>query len=236
MNRTTVFWGEMEIRNRLLLSLRPAAQDFIASRIVTRPFGAGEIIYPDGAPFTHAVFPHEGVLSLMAYMGDGKSVEKASIGLEGFLGFALIMGGGGKAISTSVGQVPGYASWLSVADLDEALGEFICVRETMLRYGRLLIAQTMELVACNSLHSAEQRIARWLLHADDRVEGSSFPITQQALGEVLGLRRATVSEVCSKLQEAGALDYSRGILTITDRALLEARACECYQRIRDFVL
>jgi CRP-like cAMP-binding protein len=94
----------------------------------------------------------------------------------------------------------------------------------------------MESVACNTLHSAEQRIARWLLHADDRVEGGSFPITQQALGEVLGLRRATVSEVCSKLQEAGVLDYSRGILTITDRALLKTRACECYQRITSFVV
>ncbi|MBN9314945.1 MAG: Crp/Fnr family transcriptional regulator [Devosia sp.] len=208
----------------------------MASRIVTRPFGAGEVIYKDGGAFTHAVFPHAGVLSLMAYMGDGKSVEKASIGLEGFLGFVMIMGGGDRAISTSVGQVPGYASWLSVADLDEALSEFICVRETMLRYGRLLISQTMESVACNSLHSAEQRIVRWLLHAHDRVESERFAITQQAIAEVLGLRRATVSVTCSRLQEEGALDYSRGILTIANRALLEARACECYQRIRRFAV
>lgn len=199
--------------------------------MITRPFAAGEIIYEDGAPFTHAVFPHEGVLSLMAYMRDGKSVEKASIGLEGFLGYVLIMGGG-NAISTSVAQVPGYASWLAIKDLDEALGEFVCVREAMLKYAKALISQTLESVACNSLHSAEQRIARWLLHAHDRVEGDRFMVTQRALSEVLGLRRATVSAICSHIQNEGVLNYSRGALEIIDRPALEHRSCECYERIR----
>jgi len=223
----------MDVRNHLLLSLTPAARAFIKDRIVTRPFTAGEVIYRDGAPFTHAVFPHEGVLSLMAFMENGKCVEKASIGLEGFLGFVLIMGGGdGRAISTSVGRVAGYASWLSIADLDAALAEFGCVSDTLLRYARSLISQTMESVACNSLHSAEQRVASWLLHAHDRILGDRFAITQQALSDVLGLRRATVSDACSKLQQAGILDYSRGMLSIVDRARLEAHACECYGRIR----
>lgn len=226
-------WGNMEFRNRLLLALRPAAREFIATRVVTRPFAAGEVMYQDGAPFTHAVFPHEGVLSLMAFMADGKSVEKASIGPEGFLGFVLIMGGGeGRAISTSVGRVSGYASWLSIADLDEALARFECVNGTLLRYARALISQTMESVACNTLHSAEQRVAGWLLHAHDRIRGDSFALTQQALAEVLGLRRATISDICSRLQQAGILDYSRGTVTIANRGLLEARACECYGRVR----
>ncbi len=230
-------WGEMDVRNHLLLSLTPAARDFVTDRIVTRPFAAGEIIYRDGAPFTHAVFPHEGVLSLMAFMSDGRCVEKASIGLEGFLGFVLIMGGGdGRAISTSVGRVAGYASWLSVADLDAALAEFSGVSDTLLRYARSLISQTMESVACNSLHSAERRVAGWLLHAHDRIRGDRFAITQQALSDVLGLRRATVNDACSKLQQAGILDYSRGVLTIVDRARLEAHACECYGRIRSKVV
>ncbi|RYG87093.1 MAG: Crp/Fnr family transcriptional regulator [Alphaproteobacteria bacterium] len=221
----------LPIRNRILTALRPAAQDFIAKRVITRPFSAGEVIYQHGAPFTHAVFPHEGALSLMAYMEDGRSVEKASIGLEGFLGFVLLMGGG-DAISTSVARIPGHASWLSIAHLDEALAEFVCVRETMLRYAKALISQTMESVACNSLHSAEQRIARWLLHAHDRVEGDRFLLTQQALAESLGLRRATVSEACSEFQRYGLLDYTRGVLTVVDRVGLEGKACECYGRVR----
>lgn len=220
-----------EIRNRVVLQLRPAAREFFAKRALTREISSGEVIYEDGASFTHAVFPHEGVISLMANMEDGRSVEKTSIGLEGFLGFALIMGGG-NAISRSVVQVPGYASWLSVADLDEALVDFVCVREAMLRYAKSLIVQLMESVACNGMHTAEQRVSRWLLHALDRVPGNHFLVTQQAVAEMLGLRRQTVSEVCSQLQDAGILDYSRGAVTVVNSVGLIQRACECYQRVR----
>ncbi|MDR3474960.1 MAG: Crp/Fnr family transcriptional regulator [Devosia sp.] len=220
-----------EIRNRILLVLRPAAQDFIGRRLTTREITAGEVIYEDGMPITHAVFPHEGVISLMARMENGRSVEKASVGLEGFLGFGLLMGGG-AAFSRSVVTVPGYASWLSVADMDEALAEFVCVREAMLHYAKALIVQCMESVACNSLHSAEHRVTRWLLHAHDRVAGDRLVVTQQAISEILGLRRATVSGACSKLQKASIMGYSRGVVTILDRPALEQHACECYGRVR----
>jgi len=221
----------MEIRNKIILALRPAAQEFLGQRLVTREIAAGEVIYEDGAPLTHAVFPHEGVLSLMASMENGRSVEKVSIGLEGFIGFAVLMGGN-SAVSRSVVNVPGYASWLKLSDMDEAMGEFICVRETMLRYAQALITQAMESVACNSLHSAEQRVSRWLLHAHDRVAGDRFLVTQQAISEILGLRRATVSAVCSSLQNQGIIEYSRGAVSVTDRAGMEQHACECYGRIR----
>jgi CRP-like cAMP-binding protein len=219
------------IRNRILLSLRPAAQDFIAKRSLTRPMNTGEVLYEQGAPFSHAVFPHAGLISLMADMADGKRVEKTAIGYEGFLGFVLIMGGG-TALGKSLVQIPGYASWLSIAHLDEALAEFECVREAMLRYAKSLITQLMETVACNSLHSAEQRILRWLLTAHDSVPGDRFALRQQVVAEALGLRRATVSAVCSQLQSDGVLDYSRGDVVILDRTGMEAKACECFHRIR----
>ncbi len=192
---------------------------------------AGEVIYEEGAPFTHAVFPHSGLISLMADMFDGKSVEKTTIGHEGFLGFVLIMGGGGT-LGKSVVQIPGYASWLDIRDLDEALGEFHCVREAMLRYAKSLITQLMETVACNSLHAAEQRILKWLLTAHDSVPADRFSLRQQVIAEALGLRRATVSAVCSQLQSDGLLEYSRGDVVILDRAGMEDRACECFHRIR----
>ena len=220
-----------EVRNRVLASLRPAAQDFITNRMITREISTGELIYDDGARFTHAIFPHEGVISMLACMDNGRCVEKTSIGLEGFIGFVHLMGGSGS-IGRSVVQVPGYASWLSIADLDEALQDFVCVRETMLRYAKSLITQLMETVACNSLHSAEQRVIRWLLQAHDRVNGDAFSITQQAIADVLGLRRATVSEVCSLLQSDGLLSYTRGTMEVKDRDGLDARSCECYARIR----
>ncbi|KRE09520.1 Crp/Fnr family transcriptional regulator [Bosea sp. Root381] len=222
--------GDFEIRNRVLLSLRPEARDYLHPRLVTRRLSQGQILYEDNAPFTHAIFPHEGVVSMNADLRDGRGVEKASIGYEGFVGIALMMGGG-EAISQSSVVVPGYASWLSIADLDEAIARFPCVRHAMLRYAKCLIIQLLESVACNSLHSAEERICRWLLHADDRVVENVFKLTQAALSQALGLRRATVNMVCSRLMEDGAISYSRGDLTVRDRSVMEGRACACYGRI-----
>jgi CRP-like cAMP-binding protein len=222
-------------RNRVIHSLRPQAQEFIGKRVDTRPISQGETLYNEGDVLTHAIFPHEGVISFMGKMEDGRSVEKASVGVEGFLGFGVVMGGE-TSMSASVVQVPGYASWLPLSDLAEALEEFVCVRQTMLRYAKALITQTMESVACNSLHSAEQRVSRWLLHAYDRISGDTLLVTQQAISEVLGLRRATVSAICSSLQDSGILDYSRGAMQLANLDGLEARACECYGRISQAAL
>lgn len=223
--------GAFDVRNRVLGALSPAARAFLIKRSVTRPMSAGEVFYEDGMPFTHAVFPHEGVLSLMSDYEGGRNVEKASIGLEGFVGLLIVMGGG-VAISRSVVQVPGYATWVAISDIDNALEKYECVRQAMFRYAQSFIRQLMESIACNSLHSAEQRVCRWLLHAHDRVAGDQFMITQQAVADILGLRRATVSDICSRLQNVGALSYSRGSLTITDRVALESRSCACYSVVR----
>ncbi len=223
--------GKWEVRNRVILSLRPAAQEFLHTRLVTKKLKSGQIIYEDGKPCTHAVFPHDGVISIVAHMDTGRSVEKASIGKEGFLGFGLLAGAS-NAMGTSIVRVPGYASWLSVEDLKEAREEFICVGEAMLGYAKALIFQLMESVACNSLHSADQRIARLLLHTHDRMADDTFELTQKTISDALGLRRATVGSVCSNLQKNGAIRYTRGDLKITDRKKLEKASCECYQRIR----
>ena len=129
-------------------------------------------------------------------------------------------------------QVAGYALWVSLDDLDAAHLEFLCVRQAMQRYAQAFIVQLMESVACNSLHNAEQRIARWLLDAGDRVGEETFSIKQEALSQALGLRRATVSEACSRFKDEGLIQYRRGSLVITDREGFERRSCECYSRIR----
>lgn len=215
----------------MLTSIQPAAEAFFAEHGEVRALRYGDVIFEHGAPVTHLVFPHEGVVSIVAEMDSGKTVEKASIGVEGFLGFAVIMGGG-TAVGRSVVQVPGSATWITVADVDTALERFSCVREIMLRYAKSLIVQLMETVACNSLHTAEQRVARWLLHAHDRMTGDTFALKQDSVAQALGLRRATVSAVCSDLMDTGAINYQRGRLTVTGRSVLHDRACECYDRIR----
>jgi CRP-like cAMP-binding protein len=222
--------GDFDIRNRVLLSLRPEAWEFLQPRLITKRLSPGQVLYEDNAPFTHAIFPHEGVISMNADLSDGRGVEKASIGYEGFCGITLVMGGG-ESISQCAVVVPGYASWLAIEELDEAIARFPCVRHAMLRYAKCLIIQLLESVACNSLHSSEERIARWLLHADDRIVDGSLQVTQATLSQSLGLRRATVNTVCTRLMENGAITYARGEMRLLDRELMKQRACGCYGRI-----
>ena len=223
--------GDFDTRNKVIQAVRPEAMRFLESRSIVRRLAQGQLVYREDETFTHAIFPHEGVISLMAHMEDGRSVEKVSVGNEGFVGISFILGSG-RTISSSVVQVPGYASWISIEDLDQAISQYPCVRDAMMDYAKSLTLQLMESVACNSLHRAEHRISRWLLSAHDRVHSDTFQLTQDAISQVLGLRRATVSSVCRTLMNQGAISYSRGNLTITDRKMLEMNACECYHRIR----
>ncbi|MBL0375053.1 Crp/Fnr family transcriptional regulator [Rhizobium sp. KVB221] len=218
-------------KNSVLSAIQPRAYSFFDQKAVTRELKTGDVIFEDGDPVTHAIFPHEGVLSFIAEMADGRTVEKSSIGNEGFVGLTLILGGG-NALGRCVVQVPGKASWVSIEDLDVALERFECVREIMLRYAKSHTIQLMETAACNSLHTAEQRVVRWLLHAHDRVNGDTFYITQEVLANLLALRRATVNAISTDLMNARAIAYHRGSLTVVDRNVLKSYVCECYDRVR----
>jgi CRP-like cAMP-binding protein len=222
---------EAEIRNRILLAVRREARAFLAPRLATRPFIAGEILFRDGEPRTHAIFPHEGVVAIVARVADGRRAEMAVVGFEGFVGFGLLDNREAAVGATTV-EVPGRAAFLAAVDLIAAREQFECVREAMLHYATVLIGQLMISAACNSLHSVEQRIARRLLETRDRMVGETFALTQQTLAEAPSLRRAAVGATCAPLQREGAIRYSRGAVTILDRERLEAVACECRRRIR----
>ena len=219
-----------EFRNRVLAGIGPDAQEFLGTRGTRREIRSGDIIYDSGTRLSHAIFPHHGVISTISEMADGRIVEKSSVGHEGMVGFSVIMGGG-TSLGKSVVQIAGEACWVSMEDVDEALRRFDCVRAIMLRYAKSHIVELMESVACTSLHTAQQRLSRWLLHAHDRVGSDTFYITQEALANLLGLRRATVNAVCTGLMDAGAISYHRGSITVVDRSVLHDHACECYDRI-----
>lgn len=223
---------EADIRNRVLLALRRDAWAFVTQRLTTRALAAGEVVFRDGEPRTQTIFPHEGVVAILARMSDGRRAELAAVGFEGFVGFGLL-DNCEAAVGATVVEVPGRAAFLSAVDLIAAREQFGCVREAMSRYATALIGQLMVSAACNCLHSAEQRIARRLLETRDRMIGQTFALTQQELADALGLRRATVGATCVRLQRQGAIRYSRGALTVLDQERLEATACECRGRIRD---
>lgn len=219
------------LRNKILASLQPDARNFVAEHGEVRPMQHGDVIYEADAAVTHAVFPLEGVVSFLTELTGGKSVEMASVGPEGFLGFVL-MTASNKSLGKSVVQISGNGLWLAASHFQQTLERFGSMRDTMQKYTRALLAQLMQSVACSSVHTAEQRVSRWLLQAQDRVQGDQFVITQEAISQLLSLRRATVNAVCTELMECGSITYNRGRLIVIDRNALHARCCDCYDRIR----
>jgi CRP-like cAMP-binding protein len=161
-------------------------------------------------------------------MQDGQTIEAATVGKEGMVGVPLLLGTNQIPLQVIV-QIPGDALRIK-ADVFKAQVSWGCPLHTLLlRYMQTLMNQISQTAACNRLHSIEARCCRWLLMTQDRVESDSFPLTQEFLSYMLGVRRASVSEVATTLQKSGLINYHRGQITIRDRKGLEAASCECYQ-------
>lgn len=197
---------------------------------LTRAMQSGEVLFEPTGSLSHAVFPHSGQISLLATREDGRVAEQTAIGPEGMIGLSMILGGG-ATLSRSVTRIPGTATWIPLNTMAEALERFPCLYMALILYGRSLIVQLMESVACNSLGHAPERVARRILHAHDAVHGDTILITQESLAEALGLRRATVNGACTDLSREGIITYTRGKMTVNDRSALEARASDAYARI-----
>jgi len=217
------------MRNRILEALSPEAQQFLDAHALTRPVSAGEELYSDAAPFTHAVFPKSGVISLMGHRENGTLAEKAAIGNEGFLGLAIILGGG-FALSRSVVRIGGEATYVPMPVLQEAGEHFDCFRKIMMRYAQSLVVQLMESVVSSRLDQAEAQVVNWLLMASRRMGHHHFVLTQDSLAEALGLRRVTVGAVWSRLKREGIITYSRGLVMVRDPQQLQTYASESYRR------
>ncbi|RIK77620.1 MAG: Crp/Fnr family transcriptional regulator [Planctomycetota bacterium] len=190
------------------------------------------VLYEPGRAMRYACFLEEGMVSAVSVMEDGRTIEVGNIGREGVVGGLLLL----EADSVDyrhVVQVPGHGLRMAASDLREAAEVCPEFRACTLRYVAAFLAQTMQGMACNGLHSVQQRCCRWLLMGRDRVGSDELEITHEALALTLGVRRASVSEVLRPLQQKGLVRYSRGRITILDRPGLEAGACECYRIVAD---
>lgn len=216
--------------NWILRGLSPACRDFLADRVMTKPIHSGEILFEAGAPAQNVIFPLNGLISLRLALRDGRLVEHTAVGCDGIVG-GLFLVGQPREICTAMTVISGTAAWLPMHDFTAAADRFPCLRPALLTCMAQMMRRLMQSVACAAVHSATQRVSSWLLHADDRVHGDSFDITQRMLADIFSLRPATVSEACNKLLSAGAIHYSRGNLSVLDRDLLETQACECYEAV-----
>jgi CRP-like cAMP-binding protein len=184
-----------------------------------------------GRPIEFVYFPLSGVASLAKTMANGAAAEVGTTGNEGFVGMPLLL----DTETTSTGvhmQVPGHVLRMPARAFRNVVSQSATLRRLLHRFTYAAYNQTCQLVACNRFHDVEQRCARWLLMAHDRMPRDDFLLTHEVLSMMLGVRRSSVTIAAGRLSEAGLIDYHRGHVTVTDREGLEARACECYWSIR----
>lgn len=216
--------------NRLLVALPQREQDLLKRDLVACALLRGDVLYEAGGEVEHVYFPQSGVAALVAVMEDGAAVEMATIGREGIVGFSTAEPTG--AFARCVVQIPGRARRIPIDRFRAVYAESPALRALVERYREALACQVMQTVACNALHGVEQRFCRWLLTCRDRTGGNVVPLTQEAMAEMLGVQRTTVTAAARSLQDQGLIRYRRGLIECVDLAGLEAASCECYRVVR----
>jgi len=214
--------------NKLLSALSQEEYKRLLPNLETVSLPVRQIIYAPNQLIDYIYFPTGGIISLVNVTKNGGVVEAATVGNEGMVGVPILLGGD-EMLSQAIVQVAGNTVRMKVDVFKRAVPNGSQFHDLLLRYTLALMNLVSQSVACNTLHSAEQRCCRWLLMCLDRVQSDSFELTQEFLAQMLGVQRPTVSGVATVLQQAGLIRYRRGKMTICDRSKLEATSCECYR-------
>lgn len=217
--------------NRLLAALPKEEYERLVANMEAVFLELKHSVYEPNEPIEYVYFVKNGVVSLLNVMEDGKEVEVATVGNEGMVGLPVFLGAE-KIPGRAFSQVPGDALRMKADVFKDKVTPGTRLHDLLQRYTQALFNQIAQGTACNTLHSVEERMCRWLLMTQDRVGKDDFPLTQEFLGQMLGVRRPTVSIAASILQKAGLIRYSRGGITILDREGLEDSSCECYAIIK----
>ena len=191
----------------------------------------GQVMYEPGATLSHVYFPTTAIVSLLYVMENGAPGEIAVVGREGIVGVSIFMGGESTP-SRAVVQSAGHGYRMRSQTLKDEFSASVPVLQVLLRYTQALLTQMAQTAVCNRHHSLDQQLCRWLLLSLDRLEGDELVMTQELIANMLGVRREGVTEGATKLQEAGLIRYTRGRITVLDRAGLELRSCECYAVVK----
>jgi len=218
--------------NKLLASLPREDFDRLLPYLSTVSLQQGIVLFEAGDEVDQIYFPHDGMLSLLAVLRDGKAIETATVGREGVVG-AMAGLGLYKSLVRVVVQMQLTCSKIAATHFRTAAAASDPIRNLCIRYNEVLLSQARVTAACNALHPIEARFCRWLLQSADRSASDTVALTQEFLAEMLGVRRTSVTEVASKVQNAGVITYSRGVIRILDRPALMRMSCECYETLLD---
>jgi CRP-like cAMP-binding protein len=218
-------------QNQLLAALPTVDWERLKCHLELVEFSSGDVLHEHGVALRYVYFPTTTSVSLSYIMMDGAGAEVAIVGREGVVGSSLVMGGD-TASNRALVRSAGSAYRLSRSVF---ISEFVragAMQRVMLRYVQALIAQVGQTAACNRHHSIDQRLCRWILRSLDCLSSNAIVMTQEIIATMLGVRREGVTKAASKLQQAGLIHYTRGYISVLDRAGLESRSCECYATVK----
>jgi CRP-like cAMP-binding protein len=220
------------ITNRLLAALPKKEYRRLMPELEHVPLVFGDVLYESGETINHVYFPEGGIISLLSTVGSRKVLEVGIVGNEGMAGLPVVLGVR-ASLNMGLVQSEGTAAKLKTAMLQREFKRDGALQRLLHRYLHSLLTQISQSAVCNRFHTVDARLARWLLMTRDRVESDEFRLTQEFLSHMLGVRREAVSRAAGDIQKRRIINYSRGYITILNRAGLEAIACECYRIIRD---
>jgi CRP-like cAMP-binding protein len=219
------------VGNRLLAALPAADLGLLTPYLQQISLKQDAVLVRSGDRNEQVYFPHSGTISFMLDMPNGQTVATSVIGREGAVGMLSVLGPS-RSPTTAVVRVAGIASQISASRFHAAFGQSSAIKHAVQTHTRAVLIQLQHVAACNALHPVEARMARWLLHIHDRIDDNAIPLTQEALSELLGVRRTTVTLVVRRLRSSGAVRSARRGLVEIDRPRLEEAACECYEVMR----
>ena len=214
--------------NRLLDALPQDVTDGLQRYFERVTLQRGQVLHRPGDTILHLYFPLNCLVSITVTMTEGKTAEAGAVGNREVVGVNAFMGGSETNQTEYIVQIEGDALKMEAQPLLDAFDSNKAVRDVFLKYTQAYIAQLSQNVGCNRLHNVEQRFARWLLEVYDRIDTTDLRLTQEFIGEMLGVHRPTVTDIANKLEGQGLITVQRGLIRISNVEGLERIACECY--------
>lgn len=220
------------LANKLLAALPHADFESLKAHFTIVPMAQGTLLFEVDDEVDQIFFPLSGMISLLVVLKNGNAVETATVGREGVVG-AMAGMGLHKSRVRAVIQLAGSFARVPALQFKNSITQCPGLSSLCLGYNELLLAHARVTAACNLSHAIEARFCRWLLQCRDRAESDTVPLTHEFLSEMLGVRRTSVTEVAIKMQDAGVISYTRGIIKIIDLQRLNGISCECYDTLRE---
>jgi CRP-like cAMP-binding protein len=218
--------------NKLLASLPHEDFQLLIPHLSSVQLASGTVLAEPGLDVDHVYFPLSGAVSLLVVMRDGKAIETGIVGREGVVG-AMSGIGPSKWQVRVIAQLPMFVGKIASTEFRKAVSSSKAIADLCTRCNEGLLTQARIGAACNALHQIEARFCRWLLQTCDRAESDTITVTHEFLAQMLGVRRTPVTQTSVKMEAAGAIIGSRGVIKIIDLGAVKARACECYETLRE---